>query len=99
MWLFCMSQTSKYAPQGPLRPWDLDPAQVSSREWSIVRFKRRLSAQLSHCYFSSRFLQTVGVIVTVEGDAQEENPTKASLKSLDLVLCGLKEALAGILVL
>lgn len=30
------------------------------------------------------------MVVTVEGDAQEENPTKASLKSLDLVLCGLR---------
>lgn len=29
------------------------------------------------------------MVVTVGGDAQEENPTKASLKSLDLVLCGL----------
>lgn len=82
-----------------MRPWDLDPAQVSSREWSIVHFKLRLCAQLSHCYFCSRFLQTFGVVVAVEGDAQEENPTKASLKSLDLVLCGLREALAGILVL
>lgn len=35
-------------------------------------------------------MQTFGVVVTVEGDAQEENPTKALLKSLDLVLCGLR---------
>lgn len=35
-------------------------------------------------------MQTLGVVVTVGGDAQEENPTKASLKSLDLVLRGLR---------
>lgn len=35
-------------------------------------------------------MQTFEVVVTVEGDAQEENPTKALLKSLDLVLCGLR---------
>lgn len=32
----------------------------------------------------------LGVVVTVGGDAREENPTKASLKSLDLVLRGLR---------
>lgn len=35
-------------------------------------------------------MQAFGVVVTVEGDAQEEHSTKASLKSLDLVLCGLR---------
>ena len=36
-------------------------------------------------------MQTLGVVVTVGGDAREENPAKASLKSHDLVLCGLRK--------
>lgn len=35
-------------------------------------------------------MQTLGVVVTTGGDAWEENPTEASLKSLDLVLRGLR---------